>query len=176
MMFKLTMLMVCVAGCEKNDATIHYYLENNTKKHIEFLLPVKYNYAVPFLWGTMQDLSPNDTTSKSAWRAHFERIHLLPNTQGKTDTGYKCIEEMAPYDTVRVFVFDAGYAYLGPPDNNPDPIFESENYLCRYDFSVYDIYHLTDSSGNFRISFPPSEKMKEVKMFPPYKEVISVDD
>lgn len=52
-----------------------------------------------------------------------------------------------------------------------DEIFESEDYLCRYDLTKKDLYDLVDFEGNIKISFPPSLDMRNVKMWPKYEEV-----
>ena len=40
--------------------------------------------------------------------------------------------------------------------------------LCRYDLSGQDIINL-----NFTIPYPPSPEMKNMKMYPPYEEIIN---
>ena len=43
-----------------------------------------------------------------------------------------------------------------------------EALLVRYDLSLMDLKHL-----NWMLSYPPSPQMQEMKMFPPYEEVIA---
>ena len=160
-----------IFSCIKQDASIRFLFINNSSVHVEFLFPAQHSGNVPYKWGTMYDLAPEDTTSSSAWHVGFSYIHLLPGSHGSFDSGYNSIEQMSPYDTVRFFVFDGSYHYLPSDKINQDTIFESENYLCRYDLTKNDLYHLAESSGDIVISYPPSEKMKNVKMFPSYERV-----
>lgn len=157
-----------ITSCIKPDNSIKYIFENNLSIHIEFLYPKRYLHEVHFGWGTMYDLNPTDTTSASAWHAYFTYTDLFPNTCWKDSSGYSSIEEMSPYDTVRIFVFDGRYHYL--PEVNQNEIFESESYFCRYDLTSEDLLNLMDQEGNIRIAFPPSIEMSKVKMFPKYEE------
>ncbi len=158
--------------CVKPDNSIVFSFENYSSIDVDFLCPIRYTYAVPFSWGTMYDLSANDTTSTGAWHAHFAWTHLSSQERWLVYSGYYSIEEMSPYDTVRIFVFDGRYHYLPSYEVNQDAIFESENYLCRYDLTSKDLYGLVDPDGNIIISFPPSTEMSNVKMFPKYEEIL----
>ena len=157
--------------CVKPDSSINYSFENNLSTDVEFLYPKRYTYAVPFSWGTMYDLSSEDTTSTSAWHANFAYMRLLPNSKWHDSSGYDSIEEMSPYDTVRIFVFDGQYYYLPYYEVNPNEIHESEDYLCRYDLTTTDLYGLVDQNGYIRIAFPPSTEMSNVKMYPKYEDL-----
>ena len=165
------LLLFLTTYCVRPDNSMVFSFENNSSIDVDFLCPIKYTYAVPFVWGTMYDLDANDTTSTGAWRAHFAWVSLLPESRKQVYSGYNSIEEMSPYDTVRIFVFDGRYHYLPYYERNQDEIFESEDYLCRYDFTSKDLYDLVDPDGNIKISFPPSIAMSKVKMFPKYEEV-----
>ena len=165
-------LVLLIHSCHMDEETIRFVLINNTSINVDFLFPVKYTNDVPFQWGTMYDLEPNDTTASSAWQAHFSWIHLLPNSDYSCDTGFNSVEIMSPYDTVRIFIFNGSYHYLSPTDNNPNQVFESETYLlCRYDLTSDNLLSLMDSEGIINIPFPPSDKMSKVKMFPHYTDV-----
>lgn len=161
-------LTVC---CVKPGSAIKYSFENNLSMDVDFLYPKRYTYEVPFSWGTMYDLDSTDTTSTAAWHANFTFMHLPPNSIGQDESGYSSIEEMSPYDTVRIFVFDGRYHYLPYNEVNQDELYESEGYLCRYDLTSKDLLNLIDPQGNIGISFPPSIEMKKVKMFPKYEEI-----
>ena len=167
----IILLSLAACCCGRPDRSIKFVFENNLSIDIEFLYPRRFPYAVPFAWGTMYDLSPNDTTSTAAWHAHFARMSLLPNSSWPAKSGFGSIEDMSPYDTVRIFVFDARFYHLPYYEGNLDEIFESEDYLCRYDLTKKDLYGLVDFEGNIKISFPPSLDMRNVKMWPKYEEV-----
>ena len=164
----LSVLLFLTTCCVKPDNSMVFSFENDSSIDIVFLAPIRYIHEVHFLWGTMYDLDAKDTTSTSAWRAHFADLDLFPKKRMQFSSGYSSIEEMSPYDTVRIFVFDGRYRR----EVNPDEIFESEDYLlCRYDFTSKNLYDLVDPEGNIKISFPPSIAMSKVKMFPKYEEV-----
>ena len=167
----LVCLYLALPACVKHEDTIRYLFINSTSMNIEFLYPRHYSNAAPFSWGTMYDLEPTDTTAYSAYNAHFAWEHFLPNSQGVCDSGYATIEGMSPYDTVRIFVFDASCYY--PPYTSSDCIkrYESEDYYCRYDLTIKDLYDLTNSRGDIEISFPPSERMRTIKMCPSYEDI-----
>uniref|UniRef100_A0AB33JEV0 Lipoprotein n=4 Tax=unclassified Prevotella TaxID=2638335 RepID=A0AB33JEV0_9BACT len=67
--------------------------------------------------------------------------------------GYKRI----PSDTLMVFVFDAEKL----EKKNPDA---KIYFLARYDLSLEDLKHC-----NWVLTYPPTEAMKDVKMYPPYE-------
>ena len=138
---------------------------------MEVLFPAQYSSNVPFMWGSMYDISPTDTTSTSAWRAHFSSMHILPYSQWHSDSGYGSIVEMAPYDLVRIFVYNGSYHY--DKYTSPTDVFESECYYCRYDLTRKSLEDLTNEDGNIVITFHPDERMQGVKMWPPYEEVVA---
>lgn len=154
------------------DTTGHIYYEfiNNTGEVLEVLYPARYTYAVPFQSGDMYDLDKNDTTMSGAGlKAFFSRTNVYQFDKTTEDSGYTSIEEMAPYDTVRVFIYDASYQiYPGPGSQQ---IWESEKYYCRYDFTSKDLYQLMNEDGNIVICFPPDVTMKNVKMWPHYEDI-----
>lgn len=161
-------------SCSKDDVNhIYFMMENNCSLQIEFLFPEKHSNSVPFLWGTMKDLECNDTTINGAWKAHFGRMTVMPHSQWTTDSGFCTIEEMAPYDTFRVFVYDASYHYLPPSENDLDEFFKTETYYCRYDLTSENLYDLLDSNRNIVIAFPPPNNMSLVKMWPPYESFMN---
>ena len=69
-----------------------------------------------------------------------------------------CLEE----DTLSVFVIHGDTALMRPWKD----IKENNNYIVRYDLSYSDYLNL-----NERIPFPPTEAMRDMKMWPPYEEV-----
>ena len=81
-------------------------------------------------------------------------------------TRYLTFEEMMPYDTMRVFVFDGKYEDLLIP-------IENDLYLVRYDISIGDAQRLINEEGELEIHFPPDERMKDIKMWPKYADVVT---
>ncbi|MCM1501409.1 MAG: hypothetical protein NC115_01925 [Bacteroidales bacterium] len=66
-------------------------------------------------------------------------------------------------DTIRLFFFDKSVI----DSYSWDEIHDNYLVLQRYDFSKFDLEKL-----NWRISYPPDERMKDIKMWPPYEEVV----
>lgn len=68
-----------------------------------------------------------------------------------------------PYDTLSVFVFHADTVHK----YSWDEIRDDYNILVRYDLSKEDV----KSFENYTIPFPPTESMRNMKMWPPYEVV-----
>ena len=65
------------------------------------------------------------------------------------------------HDTVSIFVFSADTLYKY--EKNWSDIYTSYNILQRYDMSKEDFYNLS-----YYPTFPPTENMSNIKMWPPY--------
>jgi hypothetical protein len=65
-----------------------------------------------------------------------------------------------PVDTIKIFVFDAQVLETTPWAT------VTQNYMIlqRYDLSLADLQRL-----NWTLTYPPSEAMKDMKMYPPYE-------
>jgi hypothetical protein len=74
---------------------------------------------------------------------------------------YSYNREYQASDTLCLFVFDADTFNL----YNWDEIKAEYKVLRRYDLSLNDFQRL-----NWQIYYPPNEAMREVKMYPPYKD------
>ena len=46
-------------------------------------------------------------------------------------------------------------------------------YLVRYDISIGDAQRLINEEGELEIHFPPDERMKDIKMWPKYEDVVT---
>ena len=81
-------------------------------------------------------------------------------------------------DTLCIFV----YRYLTYPEYTIEELdyerehlaefYKNNEYYVRYDLSKQDIQHLLNSDGVLLLYFPPDERMKKIKMWPPYEEVV----
>ena len=162
-------LFFCLLSCsfDKTDG-IKYLFINESDADVEFLFPADPGRSAPYHWGDMRDIAPNDTTMASAGKAHFSRIAILPHSQWRYNSGYESIEEMSPYDTVRIFVYDHGYYNL----NSPEMVFERELFYCRYDLTPENLHNLINTNGDIQICYPPSKSMSEVKMNPSFEEIV----
>jgi hypothetical protein len=71
-----------------------------------------------------------------------------------------------PKDTVSIYIFNKDtldvYSW--------QVIQQNYKILQRYDLSLEDINNLKDKYGIPVIAYPPNEKMKNMKMYPPYEE------
>jgi hypothetical protein len=74
------------------------------------------------------------------------------------------IKEHIPSDTLSIYYFHpdtlAKYTW--------EEIRQGYKILRRYDLSIEDIRKLKDKNGVPEISYPPTEAMKDMKMYPPY--------
>lgn len=161
---------LCIA-CDyekQDDNAIHFLFVNNSSVNVEFMYPIHYDGRMHFDWGNMNDIEPNDTTRKSAYHVGFGRESVFAiDLRVRRNSGFHSIPEMAPYDTVRIFVYDYSF-YLQPLSPTKFEYWEKEDYYCRYDLTSSDLYNLINSEGDIEISFPPDESMMNVKMWPPY--------
>ena len=75
-------------------------------------------------------------------------------------------EKFVKKNTISIFILDCNNA-MNVKGLNWDYIWQEMNYgkrfLWRYDLSFNDIERL-----NFLLSYPPDERMKDMKMWPPY--------
>lgn len=168
---------LCLAcDWEKQDENaIHFLLVNDSSVNVEFMLPVNYDGRMHYTWGNMKDIEPSDTTRKSAKRVGFHRCAVFASEHKiRENSGFHSIPEMAPYDTVRIFVYDYSVYLQSPPPSMSD-YWEKEDYYCRYDLTTHDLYSLVNSDGDIVICFPPDESMRNVKMWPPYEISHSFD-
>jgi len=85
------------------------------------------------------------------------------NYDAKQEKGYSYNFEYQNNDTLCFFIWNTDMVSKYEWDDFRD----SYNILCRYDLSKQDIETL-----QFRISYPPTERMKNVKMYPPYGELM----
>lgn len=159
-------LSVCLLSFSctiKKDSYIKYLFVNDCNLQIEFLCPEQYNHPVR---GTMYDIAPGDSSLKSAGEAPFTVMPVLPYRHWRVISGYSSIEEMSPYDTVRVFVING-------EDGSPprEVMYSNEDYFCRYDLTFKNLYDLLNDNKEIVISFPPSEAMRKVKMCPSFDTV-----
>ena len=106
-----------------------------------------------------------DTTLRQKPYIVNNRTFLIPpyslKTYALTAPEWESFEENfgTYFDTLMVFIFDIDvFSHFEWP-------FIKENYLIlqRYDLSLNDLQRL-----NWRLFFPPSERMRNIKMWPPY--------
>lgn len=72
------------------------------------------------------------------------------------------VRSLSESDTVRIFIFDKEYL-----DNNDWSTVREEYSILRYDLTLQNVHDF----GN-QLFYPPTPEMKDIKMWPPYEEVI----
>ena len=91
--------------------------------------------------------------------------HIIPsNSKSALEVGleFDVFFSILPQDTLSVFIIHGDTALTKPWKE----IKEENNYIVRYDLSYNDFMNL-----NGCIPFPPTEAMRDMKMWPPYEEV-----
>lgn len=160
------MLFLMMRTCNpmyKEYTLIHF--TNNSDKMIFFTIPTESQCKEGF--------TP-DTTMTSYWML-VNSVSLVENASRTIASPVDTYEEWIPrgsrYYSMFVFKWDPqkerellGY-YL-------KWCFMNDEYYVRYDLTDEDIHSLCDKDGVLNISYPPSPEMKNVKMWPPYEEVI----
>ena len=187
----------CVTSC--SEFLLLYYAErsmairevNESNSDVVFLAPLNFNkvrrlgWGEPYLswgndyfrWINMNQLDISDTTmiNYALTSVYGDNGIVKAGKDESVWTYYSTLEEMVPYDTMRVFVYDGLFRQdpYGPLAGNLVPI-ENDLYFVRYDISIEDARKLINDKGELEIHFPPDERMKDIKMWPRYEDVISV--
>lgn len=132
-------------------------------------------------WGSSDypyNLYP-DTTISFNWQ--FVRGPIEPNQLFET---WEYVEyAYSEQDTVSLFIFDERlynqevWVPVGNNDGhfiNPtwDKAIEDYDILVRYDLSKEDMDRCKQEDGVIVLCYPPDERMKDIKMWPPYEEVM----
>ena len=155
----LLLLMICTANmCEKKEDSenCHFAIKfsNNTTK----------NLRVKSAYHSVHHPEPLDITRLS-YTAMGEMYKINSNEQDNRSAMKirGCIEKVFKRegytDTVFVYIFDAELI-----ENTPWEVI-ARDYLVlkRYDLTLEDL-----NSLNWNIPYPPDERMKNMKMWPPY--------
>ncbi len=138
---------------------MRYRFINNGDTNVEFIAPIKTMSYFPSISGDMHEIDIADTTLSRA-KLLFLRSVMYSGRSHSVCNYYSTIEEMSPYDTVRIFIRAL--------DANNNPMVDSDEYLCRYDFSLKDIALLLNADNEIVVCYPPDNRMRDMKMWPPY--------
>jgi hypothetical protein len=152
MIVLLIILALLATHCEDEHCHKHFYLMNNSDK---------------VLWVTRSLISPNDTLfyrsdipSLQSISANPGQVYKLGENKNSGLWVRGCFEEYSHSAEVHVFIFDMDI--INTIDR--DTIIKNYMLLQRYDLTIEDLQRL-----NWQITYPPSEAMRDVKMYPPYK-------
>ncbi|MCL2040056.1 MAG: hypothetical protein FWG85_06475 [Bacteroidetes bacterium] len=154
LLFVIILFLLCYrCSCEDYN---NIEICNNSNQTIYFTQGINYP-------DTTLENNPNyiDSKGNRTYIAGSSYNRIFPfKTNFTTFHPYKS-EFRYLYDTLMVFLFD-GYII----DHTIPEIIE-KNYLVlqRYDLSLSDLEKL-----NWKIYYPPTEAMKDMKMWPPYKK------
>lgn len=181
-----TILCFSITSCF-NFFNLYYYersivikLVNGSNSAVGFITPLNHNrirtigcsgtyfsHHKRFRWIDMEQLDISDTTMANyAFTSVYDYRGIEGSGKNFYVTYFLTLEEMMPYDTMRVFVFDGKYEDVLIP-------IENDLYLVRYDISIGDAQRLINEEGELEIHFPPDERMKDIKMWPKYADVIT---
>lgn len=138
------------------------YFTNNSNKGVVLAATVDYPDTMPRfdeLYGAEVDFKyryvpANSSTDSALYNTDFGS-HLLDNIYYIYNKGYN--------DTISFFIIDEDVWH----EYGPLKIVVYNKVLQRYDLSKKDMMYLED-----RLTYPPSPKMRGMKMFPPYEEAI----
>ncbi|MCC8145530.1 MAG: hypothetical protein LIO93_03630 [Bacteroidales bacterium] len=142
-----TLLLFClISGCKDDDIKLE--IKNESRLGV-CIKTVDLQYG-PFY--------PDTAISKYSTYAYIESrdkiYYPLPSD-------LQIYFDFLPADTFSIFIFSEDTV-----DNYPwEKIREDYRVLKRYDLSQEDLIRL-----DFKITYPPNPKMRDVKMFPPYIE------
>ncbi|WP_298900883.1 hypothetical protein [uncultured Psychroserpens sp.] len=142
-------MLISLASCEVSmDNRYFITVENDTDETLQFHVasensPVKYPDTI--LPMNMDDISLPSVTRTVNWgnsRRWEDRVDALPS------------------DTLSIYFFH--------PDTlstySWDEIRDDYNILKRYDLSIEDLQAL-----NFRVTYPPTPEMQNIRQYPPYE-------
>jgi hypothetical protein len=156
-------VLLCLNSCQKlffEDGKHSYFIFENKKSNLDIVIGVDINgyhnaNKIP--------------VSKSQINSNKNRMVVYVNSTNERTledvhtTWEAKINSMKNYDTLKLFILD--YAKIMNMDAFPDLVPFDSVFLQRYDLTIKDLDRL-----GWRLSYPPDERMKDVKMYPPYNE------
>lgn len=153
LIYTLVMLfMLCSFKCKKSDSDINQGYIHNMSQHT-ITISMSNNYNLDPLYP--DTILPIQRTTTGGQLFPNEKKEILHKS-----VSWKSIYDIkADIDTISFFVYDVDTLEKYPWDT----IREQYMILQRYDLSLHDLQKL-----NFTILFPPSEAMRNMKMYPSY--------
>jgi len=169
----LLLFIATISSCvPKSNHGLDFCLYNTSNENVIFVLPNKIcGYCMGGLIAEhdyFKEVSFLDTTITAG-----NGLHCLENVSAKaiknTYSVYE-FDELFQYDTLRVFVVkerEGGEPYDYDYDSE-------ERFIVRYDISYNDTSYLLNKDGALVLYYPPDERMKNVKMWPRYDDIIRI--
>ena len=151
----LLIVMLCKCSCDDDHWSIDIY--NNSEKTIFTNNGWHYpdtTFAVNYVFDPFYN-DKKDTANKTQWAKPFQKCITYVGRHSTWESNFKYEN-----DTVMIFIFD------GDVIGNVDWEIVKKDYLIlqRYDLSLQDLQKL-----NWKVDYPPTEAMKEMKMYPSYQ-------
>jgi hypothetical protein len=161
-------LLISASKCELNteETKYHWYVENKTNHDVKSFLAfglyslgyihIEYpDTVLPNWYGSTDSIGFNNIEPNEK-----QLVYASINTTWEDDVKKLSADTLSIYifhsDTLRKYTWEQ--------------IREDYKILIRYDLSAEDITHLKDKYGIPVITYPPDERMKNMKMYPPYGE------
>ena len=135
---------MCTASTCAMDYDYPLYLKNNSNQDLRFAHPDgDYPDTIPPIEITGVTIKTLSTNRVGGGSGKWESVYKVNHPSGIMSLTILSCDTLAkyPWEQVR----------------------EDYNILVRYDLRLQDLYKL-----NFVIVYPPSEAMKDIKMYPPY--------
>lgn len=155
---------------------VNIAVTNNSDTDIACFFPRVWDYP---LEGYPYHVYP-DTTITFSW-GFVQHPFKAKSTKDYKFVCYHDISSVYKYyktDTLSFFIFDN--SLIDRKGMNDwewvqrawDNVAKNYKVMARYDLSLEDLNELRDEEGVITIHYPPSLEMKDIKMWPPYEEVI----
>lgn len=152
-MFKIVILVLFICGCGyTKDLSLHDTIVVNNISEKSILVEGSLEYPDTTIHFNNPSLgNPHNIVSKN----EINKVAL------KMKDTYERGIFAAGIDTIQIFIFD----YILTNEISWEEIKNNYKVLYRYDLSLQDLQKL-----NWTIYYPPTEAMKDMKMYPPYKK------
>jgi hypothetical protein len=153
--FKLLIVISCVLlfqACPEEGYFFLYFENNSTISDDSLAVYVADGHYTAYPDTLLPDTFKNGM---------LKGVSIIHNSVGST--GIEGVYKQLPKDTLSVFILDLRFDYGTRVDSLWKEMNYGKRFLRRYDMSIQDVKLL-----NYSIPYPPNERMKEMKMYPPY--------
>jgi len=147
--FLFSSLLLLFSQCSNSDLSRSFSLYNNSDNPISYYMPWKNGIFYPDT--ILPENNPNPHKFNKEYHFSFGEGNFHENA----------LFAMFPTDTMSIFFFD------------PDTLAKYEWETIRQEYKIlvrYDLSHNDLKKLNWRIYYPPTEEMKDMKMYPSYGE------
>lgn len=152
-------------------------VQNNSAVKIVYYFPSVCDYPLD---GFPCNVYPDTTITFPWW---FARGPVMPNNYDMADSGLVVgAYNVYNADTLSLFILESrlleNKVWVDGPSGGHwenDAWFKAmkeTDVLARYDLSLEDINRFRNDKGVVTLCYPPTPDMEDIKMWPPYKEII----